>query len=379
MKYNYDLNEYILSYESIMEKLYALYSKNQDVVRMNIIGYSTFGYSIKCYKVGKGKKHVVLLGATHGCELVTTKFLFELYKDLLDSKGKALFSEFTFHFIPILNPEGYIISSSNVLANMKCLKISTCDKLEQWSKLYLKNYNDDDKIASKGIKCPKKFYHVFNNSCSNIDNVHLRNSVNRILVNCCLNEKVLSVWAANGMGVDLNSNSIDCFFEMKKLRNQQKYANLRYNDIPVTKPSPMSYPGVSTFCNCPENYSLDQYIKGLYYMNENDDVNEKFIAIFSYHSTGGEIYSYPKYQVEDKFYKENMQLYSRITGYRIIDDQIKYGIMDYYRRALKNTLCLTIELSKLNANPIGPFSDLDKLEDEFVKNKEAMIAVINHI
>ena len=53
--------------------------------------------------------------------------------------------------------------------------------------------------------------------------------------------------------------------------------------------------------------------------------------------------------------------------------------MDFYRAYLNNTVSLTIELSKLNANPIGPFAKLDSLFEEFNNNKRAILSVIENI
>ena len=223
-------------------------------------------------------------------------------------------------------------------------------------------------------KEPKAFYSVLNASVKNIDDICLRNSVINILKKCNLKENVLNIWSANGLGIDQNSNSIHRFNEIKKLRKMQKFANLRYNDIPVTIPSPMSYPGEFTFDRSPENKALYDYIIRLYSKN-----NLKYI--FSFHSTGGEVYGMPSscFNNECKMlrYFEAIKKYCEITGYKKIDDKFKYGVMDYYREVLNNVLCLTIELSLLNANPIGPFSDILSLEKEVVKNKNAILKLIS--
>lgn len=53
--------------------------------------------------------------------------------------------------------------------------------------------------------------------------------------------------------------------------------------------------------------------------------------------------------------------------------------MDYYRAYFENVVSLTIELSKLNGNPIGPFSDLDSLFNEFSNNKKAILKTIENL
>ena len=74
-----------------------------------------------------------------------------------------------------------------------------------------------------------------------------------------------------------------------------------------------------------------------------------------------------------------MDIYSSETRYTKIDEELKYGVMDYYRAYFENVVSLTIELSKLNGNPIGPFSDLDSLFNEFSNNKKAILKTIENL
>ena len=358
------LNEYVLSYQKIINMIEFLCSNNN--IKKECIGKTSFGYDIASYCIGKGKRHILLIGATHGLEIITTYFVVEFLLTVLDDK--KLQNKYTFHFLPVLNPEGYVISTSNVLKNIKDLNEY---ELEILSTRYLKEYKKSDELAKQGIKVKNGFYCVLNSSISNIDNFYLRKNIKRILNSCNLSENVLPIWAANGLGIDQNSNSIHKFCDMKILRANQKCAALRYNIIPVTIPSPMSYPGEFTFDRSLENLSLYRYINRLY-----NTTNLSFI--FSFHSTGGEIYGYPQTFDKEKIkrYKEYMKVYSSITGYKIIDEKLKYGVMDYYRKFLDNTICLTIELSNLNGNPIGPFSNLDEFRDDISKNKKALIKTI---
>ena len=373
------LNKYILSYNDILNILYYLEkNSNKKLTRENTNCYTTFNYKIETFKIGNGKNHVLLIGCTHGCEIITTYFVLEFIITLLKDEKlyNSLKNKFTFHFIPVLNPEGYVIVSSNLSCNYKNI---TNKKLEEISKKYISLYNTDDFIASHNIKEKKLFLGVIKNNLQNLNNISLRKSVECILKKCNLNEDYLSIWTANGLGVDINSNSIHKFKEMKQLRKVQKYANLRYNDIPVTKPSPMSYPGIKTFKDCPENFFLYNYIMNLYSLN----CDEKLIAIFSYHSTGGEIYGYPDMLCTSTS-QLNLQLkgmleYSKYTNYKLINEKLKYGVMDYYRIKLNDVLTLTIELSRLNGNPIGPLSNIDAFNKEILANKKAIIHTIENI
>lgn len=361
------LNDYILSYQKINNMLYTICVKNKNIIK-ECIGKTAFGYDIASYTLGSGKRHILLIGATHGCELVTTYFNIDFLLSILNNK--ELQKEYTFHIIPVLNPEGYIISSSNVIANISSLNEY---EFEMLATKYMNIYNKCDKLALQGQKIKCGFYAVLNSNLDNIDNFYMKKNVKRILNSCKLSECVLPIWTANGFGVDQNSNSIHKFREMKALREKQKCAALRYNIIPVTLPSPMSYPGEFTFDRSLENLSLYRYI---YSLKEKFDLK----YVFSFHSTGGEIYGYPETTNEKKMdmYSEAMNIYSSITGYKVINEKLKYGVMDYYRKYLNNTICLTIELSKFNGNPIGPYSDLVCFEDDIIKNRRAVIEVIKY-
>lgn len=376
------LKKVILSYDDICNLLNEFCNNKKYDNRLEkeiTTCYTNFKYPLNSYKIGSGKKHVVILSNTHGCEIVTSLFVLEFILTLiLNDEIYYYFSkEYTFHFIPLLNPEGFIISSSQVYYNLKNLNNNS---LEEIAKIYLDAYNLDDKIADNNIKREKLYKGVLRTSCKLIENKNMILSVNNILKNCNLDNKILPVWAANGMGIDPNSNSIHRFFEMVNLRKKWGYSKHRYNDIPVTIPSPMSYPGKKALdpC-CPENIFLYRYITNLYF--NLPKYNEKLIAVFSYHSTGGEIYGYPDKCITSekniKLHNKAIDIYAKQTGYTPINEDLKYGVMDFYRSYLNNVVSLTIELSKLNGNPIGPFANLNGLFKEFINNKKAILKVIS--
>lgn len=366
----------IISYEMMLQMIDSLVKEYPGRITTCLLGKTCFGYPICEYKIGRGNKQVVILGATHGNELITGYFVMEFLTTLVKEYDSLyeLLSSYTFHIIPVLNIEGYLISSSNVIANTKHL---SKEQVETLAKKYLTVYNEDDEFARQGIQREKGFYQILHSSLSNIENPKLRNSIACILKEDRLPVSVLPIWAANGCGVDPNSNSIHCFCEMKALRAKQKVGPLRYNDIPVTRPSPISYPGLATFDHCPENYYLFRLIESLACSKVK---GEKLVAIFSYHATGGEIYGYPSnvwcQPQKLKRYELAMGVYEKITGYTIINETLKYGVMDYYRATLSDAIAFTIELSKKNGNPIGPLADITSLQEEILNNKEAVFATL---
>lgn len=377
--------DWIYSYSKVQNLLQTFMKSDSyhTKIKKEVIGFTTFQFPIECYTIGHGKKHILILGATHGCEIVTTDFVLDTMQSLLeDNVLYQTFNDYSFHFIPILNPEGYIISTSNILPSTHLLKEK---ELEDIATHYQINYTLDDELASKHIQYEKMYQKVLSTSLHHIPYSMLKESVRIILKNCGLSSSILPVWAANGIGVDLNSNSIHEFENMVALRKKQKYATLRYNDIPVTKPSPMSYPGKKSLGrDCPENVCLYRYIRSLYENTEiKDKSKEKLVAIFSYHATGGEIYGFPNKDLATTsqilLHQKGMQSYQYYTNYSLIDETLKYGVMDYYRIYLNQVLTLTIELSKGQGNPIGPFSNLSSLKEEFIHNKKALFYTIEQL
>ena len=386
MKNKIYLDKFILSSNNVNNLMYTILENDiykKKIKKEKNIGYTSFGFPIECYKIGTGPRHVIIFGATHGCEIITTYFTLEFILTLLNDN--ELYDKYnkiyTFHIIPILNKEGYMISTSNILETTNTLSNS---KLEKLASKYLELYNLDDDMASKCIISDKKYRNIFKTSTEYIPDIRLRKNVEKIL-NCCrLNSNVLPTWSSNGMGIDLNRNSIHKFKLAKKTSCKKKCGPLRYNDIPITKKSPIGYPGKIPFDpECPENLLLHKYINTIYNYNYNKNVKDKLIAIFSFHSTAGEIYGVPDCTYVHNHvissYMDVMQKYSSYTGYKIIDENLKYGIMDYYRVILKNVYALTIELSKLNGNPIGPLANLDEFKNEIQLNKIAIFNTLNYI
>lgn len=370
-------SKYIFSYQEIVNILSDLCNNHNDIItKQRPIGYSSFGFPIDYYKLGKGKKDVILIAATHGTELVTVTFILKFIFKMINesSEYSKYLNEYTFHIIPILNPEGYIISSSNVLHNTKDMDIDT---LESYAKRYVRLYDQDDINSAKKVKCIKLYKALMNTSTLHIPYLSLRINVDRILKECKLDSRVLPVWSSNGMGIDINANSIHKFAEMKKYKNKSKCGKLRYNDIPVNKPSPHGFPGDKPFDKrCPENLSLFNFVNGIYKKG-----NLKLFI--SYHSTGSEIYGYPEEDcVTERQYdviSKGIDYYKFMTNYTPINEKMKYGVMDFYRISLENTVTLTVELSKANGNPIGPFSNIKGINNEFANNISSIFYTLDCI
>lgn len=91
-----------------IEPLLMKYNTDNQV---QIIGESVLGKPIYKYELGTGKTKVLLWSQMHGNESTTTKALFD-FLNLLNSNSdlaKNLLSEFSFCFLPMLNPDGALL------------------------------------------------------------------------------------------------------------------------------------------------------------------------------------------------------------------------------------------------------------------------------
>ena len=90
-------------------------------VKVKKIGETHFGRDIYAIRLGKGKKNIVLVGAHHGREWITSMLLMkklEVYADLYQRKrdygqiSTDILNDVSIWFIPMLNPDGVTIQQN---------------------------------------------------------------------------------------------------------------------------------------------------------------------------------------------------------------------------------------------------------------------------
>lgn len=100
-----------------MEQRYA------NTLTVNHIGYSHFGRKIVVVKLGKGDKHLLMIGAHHGREWLSTMIMMkmlEIYANAYEKKEKfegydsKIFDEISIWFVPMLNPDGVTIQQGDI-------------------------------------------------------------------------------------------------------------------------------------------------------------------------------------------------------------------------------------------------------------------------
>lgn len=93
------------------DHIIPLLENTSEIVKSERIGYSENGLPIHSVRLGNGTKKVLAWSQMHGNESTTTKALFDFLKFIQQNEFyveeiSKFLSEYTFVFIPILNPDG---------------------------------------------------------------------------------------------------------------------------------------------------------------------------------------------------------------------------------------------------------------------------------
>lgn len=381
----------ILDYEQVLDKLNFL-SASSRINAHTPIGFTSFGLPILHYSVGNGKNHIVLSGATHGCELISTSFILEVMEHINNNDIRFKFlnkNEHTLHFLPILNPEGYVISSSAVRAKVP-RDMSDVDAQEIY-KQYLECYKKDDADChmrlGNTVKRHQQFFEDVDSSCIPDKYSNLRDCVKRICEIYDVPKGTLQTWSSNAYGVDLNQN-MPFNYKINLIKdNIDLYSIMRYDNIRATRPGPIGCPmRGQEFSFEPETSSFSNFIFNL---KHNKDIN--LCAYLNYHSTGEIIYQrpYDKFsEVNDTEIMNHMQLekiynrkisdaYGKIASYKVINSPASLNCFNDLLR-LQIPGDILIELSKNSGNPIGTFAE-PNYSNTIEKNMNAVSFVLEKL
>lgn len=109
-------------YDDLVEDARILTKRYQGILVSEVLGYSHDGREIWMLKVGCGKKNIICLGGVHGRESINPIVLMkmiETYCERYDGNDKIQGNQndwkdflqlYSFYFIPLLNPDGYMIA-----------------------------------------------------------------------------------------------------------------------------------------------------------------------------------------------------------------------------------------------------------------------------
>lgn len=337
------------------------------------------GIEIPYYELGQGDNHIVVVGGTHGSEIISVDFVLRLMEQI--SKKEGAYSNidlesnsgYTFHFLPLLNPEGYIVASSAIRKLIP--KDASEEKIEQISKEYFLKYRQDDINAKKNPEDRNQKLHQQMFDSVTFEDIPeefkgLREKIKEIYSNPEVPKGSIIVHRGNGYGEETNRSQLS-----KALSNStNNYYSNRYNNINRNIPGPL---GIIPDEELPENKFLKNLLSKLY-------KEQKYTGMLTYHSTGGMIYSklsdddellldeeLPNSYLEEKYrnsivnriltkkYQEDTKYTTEDgiekSGYKVVEIPSLADSDEVLR--LTYPALLLIELSYMGGNPIGPLGD----------------------
>lgn len=323
---------------------------------------------IRHFTLGNGPKQVVVTGGQHANEIITVSFVLELINYL--SKNNIVFEDLTIHFIPMLNPEGYVVISSAIKERLG--KNSTDSEKIKFCFDYYKAFRNDTINRDNPFKQHQKIFEEINNNSIKGYSI-LKDSVGEILIHHPKGSII--DWASNGNGIDLNSNTKENIKEPKTYNK-----SLAYNNLRVDIPSPIGHPGNNqskNFTQEVEVISLQQLL---------DKLKNSCTIFLNYHSVGGLIYQRP--ENDDKFITSYNYILSKFYQENTIKNASKYDIIkgqsgraisvnDQLRQKYPGNIL--VELSPMGGNPIGPFGDPNNIKNTIESNIYSFIYTMSNL
>ena len=377
-----------MNYQDVNDRIEKLMHDNEsinEIKKERPLGYTEYGLPIQHYTMGNGPKHIVISGSYHAAEIITTIFVVRLMEEMAkDAEFKK--DEYTLDFIPIVNPEGYLITTS--MQDLYLGDNTTEEEKILEAKTYWASYRADATIPAKvrngelpeTAMLEKKSYQAL------FDNVNLeeylkdypkiKESVLNIVQKNNYPVGVMAAWSANASGIDLSQNvpynpAIKTLLEADgPVYNHLAYANTR-KDIPGP---------VNTPCRNLEHFTFEaENLAMLNFMEElNAKKEEEIIAYFNYHSVMGKMYQRPVkedwllklYNIDyEKKVIENYvssRIFRSGNAYDIIESEDPYSYINEFLR-LRYGIDIQVELSRMGSNPIGPLADPEVFENVTVK------------
>ena len=324
---------------------------------------------IRHFTLGKGNKHIVVSASQHSNEIISTTFVIKLMQYLI--KNNIIYENLTIHFIPILNPEGYIVNTSAI--RDKINSNISLEKTIEFCYDFYRNYKLDTLNKDTEFKLHQKMFETTDFSCIDKEYSTLRDNVCDILVNHPKGSII--DWASNGNGIDLNSNSVN-----KKVSELECNRQNQYNNIRLDIPSPIGYPGNNNSTYFQEEIEIKS-LKKLF-----ESLKDNLLCYLNYHSTGGIIFQRP--EDNDRFITIYNYLLSKFYQEYTIKNEDNYLIITKLANkitSVNDVLRITypgnilIELSPMIGNPIGVFGDIKNYINTIESNINSFIYTINNI
>lgn len=185
---------------------------------------------------------------------------------------------------------------------------------------------------------------------------------------------------ATGMGINLNANTPLNPGIMAMKNNKIIYGYGAKDNVRKYVKGPIGVPcdDYNNFSIAKENLLLENLIKTSFKQN-------RLTSVLLFHATGGEIYYKPYQDIMNDHQYYNLleynqalaSIYSKDTNYRLLNSNDTSGYGDYLRRTYPGVLL--IELSKMGGNPLGPYGDINNIDNVYNTNITALNNLIKYL
>lgn len=292
----------------------------------------------------------------------------------------SILKEFKLHLIPMLNPEGYLISSYAIRKIIP--REMSQEEAEKIAKKYYIAYKSDD--INENIE--KEHLAMFENidyTCIPNKYENIKNLLKEIFEKYPdLPKNCLHIWSANANGIDIQANSKYNPKISQILDGKDIYmATKRHSNLNISHPGPI---------NCPfdkeKGFKPEKETLAIANLLDSLQKDGKLFAYLNYHSTGGLIFQRPATIPEGMSISKENIVKKQITNYMLAKtyqdktykntgfdekgnnrrENSKYIIYtkessatssnDIFR--LNYPQNLLIELSAMGGNPIAPYGDI---------------------
>lgn len=110
------VNPYVPYHYGILKRdIKKLQRKYHDVLQLKIIGKSHYGKKLYAVKLGSGERNIIIVGAHHGREWLTSALIMKMIEDYagiyrkegeIGSYKSTVLNDVAIWFVPMLNPDG---------------------------------------------------------------------------------------------------------------------------------------------------------------------------------------------------------------------------------------------------------------------------------
>lgn len=110
-----DVSE-VYTYENFQDDVWILKSKYKKQLQVHAIGKSEFGRKIYAIQIGTGKKSILLSGAHHGREWITSLLTMKMAEDIAGTikNGDNFLGSYSIWIVPMINPDGVTIQQGKI-------------------------------------------------------------------------------------------------------------------------------------------------------------------------------------------------------------------------------------------------------------------------